>query len=417
MKFRNLGQVVLASVVSIGLCLGVTSCSTSYTVGFLYVLGVSTNNGQTGQISGYKINNNTGQLTPIKKSPFGSAGINPIRAVVMPNGRFLYVLNSKAAGTSGGNIALFTIGGDGVLTYQASYSSQGNIPISLAAASGGSYLYALDQEVLDANGNVVNDGNGAITAFSVDSNTGRLSLITNQQVLTSSGGQLPYFPVGKQPTAFGPINNSTFVVSSIYTVDSADQSIFPYTLNPNNGQLAVTQNGPQRTGATRISVIGGNARYVFLLDAATNLILPYTYGSNGALQTVVGGSYPNDATVSNPSDLVVDSKNVRLYIANAGPNTNPTNAASAVSAYSIVPNGTTGLLQPIGQEPFTAGSQPTCILEDPSDQYLYTGNFASNTVTGKKIDSNTGTLTDLPRGSSWAANGSPTWCVASRTNQ
>ncbi len=417
MKFRNLGQILLATVVSVGLCLGMTSCSTSYTVGFLYAIGVTSNNGTTGEISGYKINNNTGQLVTTAKSPYATGGTNPLRAIIAPNGRFLYVLNSRPTGTTGGNIALFTIGGSGVLTFQTSYSSQGINPVSILMSSSGSYFYALDQQVVDANGNVVNNGNGAITAFSVDQNTGRLSLITNQQVINESGGQLPYFPVGLKPTAFGPIQNSVLVGSYLYTVDSADQSIFPYQLNPNNGQLVVTPNGPQLTGATNITVISGDVAYLFLLDSGTNLIMPYTRGTNGSLQTVVGGSYPNDPTVSNPSDMVVDSKGKFMYISNAGPNNNPTNAASAISAYSIVPNGTSGLLQPIGQEPFVSGSQPECILEDPSNQYIYTGNFADHTVTGGKIDSNTGTLTSLPRGSVYQAAVSVTSCVATRNNQ
>src|SRR5664279_1957902 len=330
MKFRNLGQILLASVVSVGLCLGMTSCSTSYTVGFLYAIGVTSNNGTTGQISGYKINNNTGQLVTIAKSPFATGGINPLTAIIAPNGRFLYVLNSKPTGTAGGNIALFTIGGAGVLTFQTSYSSQGINPVSILSSSSGSYLYALDQEVVDSSGNVINNGNGAITAFSVDQNTGRLSLITNQQVIDTDGRQLPYFPVGLKPTAFGPIQNSVLVGNYLYTLDSADQSIFPYQLNPNNGQLVVTPNGPQLTGATKITVIGGDVAYLFLLDSGTNLIMPYTRGTNGSLQTVVGGSYPNDPTVSHPSAMVIDTKGKFMYIANAGPNTNPTNAASAI---------------------------------------------------------------------------------------
>ena len=43
---------------------------------------------------------------------------------------------------------------------------------------------------------------GDITAFSVDSNTGRLSLITNNQLQNPSGGQLTYFPVGCGPVDF-----------------------------------------------------------------------------------------------------------------------------------------------------------------------------------------------------------------------
>ena len=127
----------------------------------------------------------------------------------------------------------------------------------------------------------------------------------------------------------------------------------------------------------------------------------------------------NDPTVTNPSDLVVDSKGVRLYISNFGPNTDPTNPASAISAFSIL---STGQLTEIGGSPFAAGTftsgpQPVCILEDPSNQYIYTANAAASTVTGAKIDSNTGMLTALPRGSQWATVGNPTWCVATGVPQ
>ncbi len=88
MKFRNVGQVLLALVVSVGLSIGVTSCTNSYTVGYMYVMG-----SQYNQISGFNINNQTGKLTPVRKSPFGASGTNPVRVLVLSGGRFVYVLN------------------------------------------------------------------------------------------------------------------------------------------------------------------------------------------------------------------------------------------------------------------------------------------------------------------------------------
>jgi len=117
MKCRKVGQVLLALVVSLGLGFGVTSCSNSYTVGYLYVPG-----SQYNQISGYNVNNQTGKLTPLRRSPYGANGTNPVRDLVLSGGRFLYVLNQgtfkyNPDGTSTGtasNISLFQIGGDGV---------------------------------------------------------------------------------------------------------------------------------------------------------------------------------------------------------------------------------------------------------------------------------------------------------------
>ena len=84
MKFRKFGKALLMSAVSAGAILGVTSCVQSYTVGFLYVTGDVTA-GTTGQgiISGFKIDHNTGYLTPINGMPIGSGGANPVRAVLI----------------------------------------------------------------------------------------------------------------------------------------------------------------------------------------------------------------------------------------------------------------------------------------------------------------------------------------------
>src|SRR5277367_259951 len=203
MKFKNVGQVLLALVVSLGLGIGVTSCSRSYTVGYLYVPG-----SQYNQISGFNINNQTGKLTPVQKSPFGANGTNPVRALVLTGGRFLYVLNQgtftynpdgSSTGTAS-NISLFQIGGNGVLTFQASYFSQGSKSLSMLADPSGAHLYILDNYGTAGGAAIPStagqtegtpcldsaDGRyyptGDISAYNVDPNTGRLSLITNAQV-------------------------------------------------------------------------------------------------------------------------------------------------------------------------------------------------------------------------------------------
>ncbi len=102
-----------------------------------------------------------------------------------------------------------------------------------------------------------------------------------------------------------------------------------------------------------------------------------------------------------------------------GPNLTPTSQASSVSAFFIDP--TTGRLTPLAGATsvtavnFGSGSAPQCILEDPSNQYLYTANFADSTVTGAVINSTTGTLTTLRKEHLFATAGQPTWCTASGT--
>ena len=94
MKFRKFGRISLALAVSLGTGLGVTSCSTDHTVGYMYVTGQQYN-----QVSGYTIDSNLGNLTPTQNSPYSSGGANPIKELVANAGRFLYVLNAGCGGT------------------------------------------------------------------------------------------------------------------------------------------------------------------------------------------------------------------------------------------------------------------------------------------------------------------------------
>jgi 6-phosphogluconolactonase len=441
MKFKKFGQILLAMVVSLGLCFGVTSCTTDFTVAYLYVTG-----SYQSQIGAFKIANNTGNLTAIPGTPFGSGGTNPLRVIVSSTGRFIYVLNNGSPSTdssgnvtySGANISVFSVGGNGTLAFQQAYTSQGTGSIRLGFSSAGSFLYVLDDympQTLVKGGPIVtaqpaqstafpcqDPANpnlwhpvGDITAFSVDNNTGRLSLITNNQQQDQYGAQLTTFPVGCYPI--------DLKVSAAYilTADNGPepgttntQTIFEYALNATNGQLTLTQNTELVTGADQISNIGSDqsSRYIYVLDTGGNQIFYYTIGTNGLLQAVTGSPTLNTpASAVNPVALTSDSKSKFLYIANAGPASGTTNPNSQITAYTIAANG---VLAPVASpNPITTGSGPQCILEDPSNQYIYTADSISNTVTGHVLDPNSGLLTDLRNATSYATVQTPTWCVAS----
>ena len=438
MKFKKSGQILLALFVSLGLGFGLTSCANDYTVAYFYVTG-----GQYNQIGAFKIANNTGNLSGIPGSPFGSSGTNPIRAIVSTTGRYLYVLNAGQESTpdasgnftyTGANISVYSIGGNGVLAFQQSYQSQGFGSIRIAFSTTGSFFYVLDEYApsqpisgggytLGSNtpqaGLACQDSSGIyhptgdVTAFSVDNNTGRLSLITNNQLQNPSGGQLTYFPVG-----CGPVD---FKVTGAYvlTADSSDpltgnkNTVYPYSYNSSSGQLTTTQNTEFVTGAASISAIGSTASqsYIYILDPVGDNIYYYTVGTNGLLQAVNGSPTSNSQSVSgNPIQLTSDSKSKFLYIANAGPSSGIGQPSSDISAYTIASNG---VLAAVGGAPFGTGSGPQCILEDPSNQYLYTADFNTNTVTGHVLDPNSGVLTNMRNQTSYPTVGHPTWCVAS----
>lgn len=439
MKFKKFGQIGLALVVSLGLCFGITSCSNNFTVAYLYVTG-----SQYNQIGGFNILNNTGNLKAVSKSPFGSGGTDPVRAVVSTSGRFLYVLNEGAPTTDasgnvtykGANIAVFSIGGNGTLAFQQSYTSQGTNSFRLGFSSAGSFLYVLDEYTPQTNaaGDIVTASNvqsdafpcpdpttaglwhpvGDLTAFSVDNNTGRLSLITNNQVQNpTTGAQLTTFPVGCYPIDQKISAGYVFVADNgPEPVTGLTQTIFEYALNSSTGQLTLTQNSELVTTADKISAINSDqaSKYIYVLDTGGNQIFYYTIGANGLLQAVTGSPTPNTATASNPIALTSDSKTKFLYIANAGPSSGTTNPNSVITGFTIAANG---VLAPIAGGTTPTGSGPQCVLEDPSNQYIYTADFVSSTVTGHVLDPNSGVLTDLRNSTSYATVGNPTWCVAS----
>jgi DNA-binding beta-propeller fold protein YncE len=69
-------------------------------------------------------------------------------------------------------------------------------------------------------------------------------------------------------------------------------------------------------------------------------------------------------------------------------------------------------LQPLIGSPYKVGSGPVCIVEDPSNQYLYTSNYNDGTVTGFQINISTGgELSELTKGSTFTAVGKAS-CLA-----
>lgn len=406
---RKLGRAALAFVATVAMGLGMTSCGGG-TIGYMWVLGTKYN-----QIAGFKIDNYTGNLTATVASPYASGGANPTMIVVKGGGRYVYVLNAGSSSivpdpnssnytisNNSANISIFSVGGDGTLTYQQAFSSQGFDPVYIATDPGGNNLFVLDAVSPDSisagcltiQPQSINNCFGDITVYSLNTDTGRPTLVQNQQQKTTAGTQLTYFNVGKAP-AMMKFANST----CLYTLDSGDQTIYPYTESGSTGQLTLPISGPIVTGASRMTYLGGTGTYMYVTDAGTNQILPFSFGSNCALNTVTGGAQPNLALTANPVYSFTDAKNKYLYILNQT-STNPNNPTSSISAFVMENNGQ---LQGIADAPFSVGAGPVCMVEDPTNQYVYTSNSLDGTVTGKIINQNTGELSQLNRGSNFIA--------------
>jgi len=464
MRFTKFGKALCMGALSAGVVFGITSCVQSYTVGFLYVTGtVTASSGSNGIISGYRIDHNTGKLTTINGLPVSSGGANPVRAVLTQGSRFLYVLNRgvSASGSAdcygtganeclNANITQFVVGGNGVLTPQETFYTQGLNPFRLVGDSSGNYLLVLDHDAKDnvspsssdncalALGSVAAQEGipytcGDITVFKIDSTTGRLSLVENSQVTAANGSPITYFPV--------PANPVDFVFSSSYLLTltgapspttsypyTGGTEVWPYSYGSSSGQLTLSQNGvqtltassgPMRQGTAIVNASG----VIYVLDnesitttfnnkstSSASQILPFTVGSGGTLQAEVSGIIPDDPTLSNPIYVLVESKGKYVYVANQGSNTTGNNPESGIAAYDLF-NTPSFQLSFMPGEPFGSGSGPQCIVEDPSDQFIYEANEYDSTVTGRMLDPNSGELNDLRTTSTYTLEGQPTWCL------
>ncbi len=445
MKFTKFGKALLMTTLSAAVVLSVTSCVESYTVGYLYVTGtVTAQPGGNGIISGFDIDHNTGKLNAVDGLPISSGGANPVRAVLVTGSRFLYVLNrgvsQNPAGSSvctttypcsGGNITQFVVGGNGILTPQETFYTQGINPFRLIGDASGNYLYVLDHDAPDSNAytgvnatvNTCTEALGTsttscgdVTAFQVNQTTGRLSLLVNAQVTAANGAALPYFPIPANPIDF---SLSSGYVLTLAGSPSTGDSVFPYTYSSATGQLTINQNTAQPIAIGQGTAIVNGAGFVYVLDnegtdvsgsGATSQILPFTVGSGGSLAAQTGGVVADDPTLANPIYLLVESKGKFLYVANQGNNAQGTNPTSGLAGYVIDP--TTHQLSFIAGEPFGAGSGPQCLVEDPSDQFVYSADLYDSAVSGRVVDPNSGVLNNLRVGNgTFALQGPATWCV------
>ncbi|HUB52073.1 MAG TPA: beta-propeller fold lactonase family protein [Terracidiphilus sp.] len=474
MKFTKFGKALLMCAISGGIIFGVSSCVRSYTVGFLYVTGTETaQSGNNGVITGFKIDHNTGRLAQINGLPISSGGSNPVRAVLTLGSKFIYVLNRGVNAEGNGdcttddpcqnaNVTQFAVGGNGILTPQQTFFTQGLNPIRLVVDPTGSYLFVLDHDSIGADGVSpssstnpnVNCGNALsnnltvcadITVFQINQTTGRLSTVLNTQVTQANcpGGAascpLSYFPVPSDPIDF--VLASTYMLT-MYGTPATGDSIWPYAYQSTSGQLTLSQNSAQPltdpysssssgpsaglvTQATAI-VAGGGEYYVLdnepititvTVDGVTSTyssgsqILPYGLGANGSLTPDTSGIFPDAPALANPTSLMAESKGKYLYVANQGNNvTGNNNPESGIGAWEITTTPTYQFTY-VTDEPFGSGSGPQCIVEDPSNQYVYEANFYDSSVTGRVLDPNSGELDDMRVTSSYSLRGPATWCL------
>ena len=385
MKFSKTGHALLAAAVSLGIGLGITSCGESNTIDYLFVTASKNN---PGQVSVYRVDQESGALTQIQDSPYSSGGRNPVAEVTSPNGANLYVVNHDD-----NTIVEFAIGTDGKLYPQHTYNTPGTEPIAIAINSAGTYLYVVDTyqpTYTDAN-----PGPGGVVVFPVNTDGSLGTAVAN--------GSQSYFPVQNNPLSVNVTANGSFVYVVNANTSAQAGTVSAFSVGT-GGVLSTISGSPFSAGvAPTASASDPTSRFYYVTDSATNQLIAYTISASGSLVPLENGPF---ATATFPDAVTIDPSGTYIYVANYNSN--------SISAYQITQStgAPSGLA---GAATYATDTGPTCVLVEPAfGRFVYTSNFLGNSVTGYQLNPNTGVLTGAEN-SPFPTAGQPT-CTAAVTH-
>jgi 6-phosphogluconolactonase len=404
MKLRKSGRVLLATAASLGIGLGLTSCSPSNTIDYVFVTASKNN---PGQISVYRVDSESGALTQIPDSPYPSGGRNPVAAVTSPNGNNLFVLNRDD-----NNIVQFAIGTDGKLYPQQTCNTPGSEPVALAINAAGTLLYVVNFYSPTTPGGPVyssaNPGPGDLVAYPVDPKSGSIgggncTPVTQTYVDANNVTQTAtYVPVGFSPAGVNALANgaSVFVAAQNGLPSGASTLGVVDAFNVNSsGTFSAVTTYPTGTTPSAIASDPTN-RFLYVTDSRQNQLITYTILSTGILNPSLN---PPVKTDTFPVSVTVDPRGQYIYVSNYN--------AADISAYAI--NQSTGTPSAVaGASSYATGAGPSCVLIEPAlGRFIYTANFIDNTVSGLELNPNTGTLT-ANQNTPYLSAGQPTCSAA-----
>jgi 6-phosphogluconolactonase (cycloisomerase 2 family) len=392
MKFSKMGQAVLTIAVSLGVGLGITSCGESNTIDYLYVTASKNN---PGQISVYRVDQESGALTQIQDSPYPSGGRNPVAETTSPDGSYLYVVNHDD-----NTVVPFAIGTDAKLYPQHVVNTPGTEPNAIAISPDGKFIFVVD--TYEATYSDANPGPGALAVFPVNSDGTLGSPIAN--------GNLPYWPLEFTPTTVNITANGKFIyVANANTNNptAADQrgSVSGFAVGSTGALTPIYATGttlPYAGVTPSASASDPTSRFLYVTDSASNQMYTYTVQTDGTLIPQPAGPVTTGVF---PDGITIDPSGTYIYVANYNSNN--------ISAYQISSTGAPSSLAGAGT--YATKTGPTCILIDPAfGKYLYTSNFLDSSVTGYQLNRNNGALTGTEN-SPYPAAGQPT-CTAAVTH-
>jgi 6-phosphogluconolactonase len=293
---------------------------------------------------------------------------NPSWVTVHPNGKFLYAANENRQGT----ITAFSIDPEtGKLTMLNQVSSQGSGPCHLAIDKSGKWLF------------VANYNNGTIAAYAIAVD-GKLGEAV-KTVKHSGSSVNPQRQAGPHAHSVNPSPDGKFLLVTDLGLDQ----ILTYHIGPGDAMLkpadppfvkAAPGAGP------RHFAYHPKGKFAYVCNEMASTATAYRYnaakGSLDEIQTVSilpkGVNAPNNSA----AEIAVHPNGRFLYASNRGHN--------SIAVFSI--DAAKGTLTPV-DDTSTQGSTPRDFTIDPTGAYLFAANQDGGGVVVFRIDTKTGKLT------------------------
>jgi phospholipase C/6-phosphogluconolactonase (cycloisomerase 2 family) len=202
--------------------------------------------------------------------------------------------------------------------------------------------------------------NGAtndISAYAIDSRTGRLSAIAGS----------PFATGGLNPSAMAHDPQARF----LFVANNGSNSISAYAINQATGALSPIQNSPFTSGESPVALaVDTTGGYLFCANAGSDELWTYLiHPSTGVLTKLSTRSWsPADSA----TQLAMDNSGRFLYLANSG----------TQQIFGYIFNSSNGNLSPMAGSPFSTGASggPFGVAIDPLSQWAFSADGAANTV-------------------------------------
>jgi len=291
--------------------------------------------------------------------------------------------NLYVANAGNNTVVHFAIASDGVLSAKDTITLAGP-PVALTVNTQSTYLYVVSGTTT-----------ATLTEYALSSGT--IGSATAQIALQIPG----YTSDAVVPTGVTVLaNNSTVQGNAVYAT-VYDQSaynpggtttsnahpgwVFGFAIG-SGGALTAADNSPYQAGVKPTALVSDPTdRYVYVTDFASNQLIGYGINGGSTLNFLINGPFK---TGNEPQSVAIDPRGKYMYVANE--------LDSTVSAYEIaLSTGTpSAAVNATGSSTNSTDTEPLSIAVDPAlGRYVYTANYLGNSVSGFRLDPNSGSLT------------------------